>query len=285
MTTVLQKSTFDFAYWEKLLPNLILHYSTADPFPNIVLDNFLNPEILEEARKEFPSLDSKEWINYQHVNEDKYGKNKFESFPPKIKSIFEELNSTRFVTFLSKLTNIDNLIPDWDLEGGGLHQSKRGGYLNIHTDFTVHPHKYKWKRQVNLLLYLNKDWQDSYGGHLELWDKGVKKCTKKTSPIFNRAVIFNTDKDSYHGHPQPMMCPHNITRKSFALYYFTEEKSKVKVISTTYKSLPTDSLLKKFMINTDNVTLRIYDRLKRIFNFNDAFASKVLGFLSKAKKR
>jgi Rps23 Pro-64 3,4-dihydroxylase Tpa1-like proline 4-hydroxylase len=102
------------------------------------------------------------------------------------------LNSPPFVDFLEKLTGIDDLLVDESMEGGGLHQSLRGGFLNIHADFTVHPHYRRWRR-VNLLLYLNAEWPEEYGGELELWSTDMKRREEKVAPIGNRVVIFNTD--------------------------------------------------------------------------------------------
>lgn len=280
MTVTSQKTIFNFDFWEGLLPALVKEYSQNEPFPHIVLDNLLNPEILEEALNEFPPLNSHGWTNYQHYNSNKYGTNKVENFPPTINLVFKELNSPRFVNFLSRLTGIADLLSDWSLEGGGLHQSRRGGFLNMHADFTAHSHNLKWRRRINLLIYLNKDWQESYGGHLELWDREMKKCVKKVLPVFNRAVIFNTDKDSFHGHPHPLNCPESVTRKSFAFYYFTEEESPIKAISTNYQALPTDSALKKVIMELDKAMLRTYDLFRRRFKFDDKFVSKLLSIVS-----
>lgn len=135
-----------------------------------------------------------------------------------------------------------------------------------------------------MLVYLNKNWQESYGGSLELWDRKMKNCVKKVAPVFNRAVIFNTDDDSYHGYPNLITCPENITRKSIALYYFTEEAAH-KVHSTNYKPIPTDSLLKRCMIFLDKMALGSYDMFKRIFKFDDRFVSNVLKTISSLKKK
>ena len=104
--------------------------------------------------------------------------------------------------------------------GGGLHQIERGGYLKIHADFNRHP-KFNLDRRLNLLLYLNENWKEEYGGHLELWNNQMTACVRRISPIFNRCVIFNTTDFSYHGHPEPLTCPEHVTRKSLALYYYS----------------------------------------------------------------
>ena len=132
------------------------------------------------------------------------------------------MNSVIFLEFLQKITSIkEKLIIDRDLNGGGLHQIKSGGMLKIHTDFSKHP-TLDLERRVNVLIYLNKNWEQAYGGDLELWDKEMKFCKKKILPAFNKMVIFSTNDFSNHGHPEPIICPKNVSRKSVALYYFSK---------------------------------------------------------------
>jgi len=171
------------------------------------------------------------------------------------------------------------------IEGGGIHQSESGGYLNIHADFTVHPHKKTWRRRVNVLVYLNKDWNKSYGGALELWEKDMSKCTVKIEPVFNRIAIFNTDEDSYHGFPDPIKCPKEVTRKSIALYYFTEEdKKSFKRKATNYKARPSDGGYQAIFIWLDKQMISCYSFLKGMLGINDDFVSSVLNLFNRNKK-
>ena len=273
---------FNYSKWEQHLTQNIQAYRTADPYPHIQLDNFLEPGAAEQAHAEFPSVKDEGWIHYVHLNEKKHGLNKMELLPPFIQKVIHELNSPEFTAYLSKLTGIDNLLSDDMLEGGGLHQSKRNGFLNIHADFTVHPHKPHWRRRVNLLIYLNKDWKEEYKGDLELWDRDMKGVRKKILPIFNRCVIFNTDADSYHGVPDPIMCPENDTRKSIALYYFTEESAMPVMRSTNYRARPQDGL-KSIGIYLDKKMVAVYTGMKRRLGINDDFISKLLNIF-KSKK-
>ena len=126
------------------------------------------------------------------------------------------------MAFLEKLTGIAGLIPDPHLRGGGLHEIRRGGSLGVHADFNFYK-RLNLFRRLNLLLYLNENWSEEWGGHLELWDRTGKRCMQRIAPIFNRAVIFDTSNFSYHGHPHPLECPDNRSRKSLALYYYTVE--------------------------------------------------------------
>jgi hypothetical protein len=130
------------------------------------------------------------------------------------------LNSITFLSFLSEVTGIPNLLPDPCFDGGGLHQIVPGGKLAIHADFNKH-RRYGLDRRLNLLLYLNKDWREEYGGHLELWNRDMSQCEARVLPVFNRVMVFTTTEFTYHGHPDPLRCPEGMTRKSLALYYFT----------------------------------------------------------------
>jgi Rps23 Pro-64 3,4-dihydroxylase Tpa1-like proline 4-hydroxylase len=148
------------------------------------------------------------------------------------------MNSPSMLDFLEKLTGIDGLIPDPYFGGGGLHQIVRGGFLKIHTDFNWHP-KLKLDRRLNLLVYLNKDWREDYGGHLELWDRALKRAEKSILPVFNRTVVFSTTDFSYHGHPRPLRCPDSTTRKSISLYYYSNGRPEEE------KSAPHDTLFRE----------------------------------------
>lgn len=264
-------------------PELSESYQTAYPYPHTKIDHFLEKWAAQKAMAAFPKVQDEGWIHYVHVNEKKHGLNKMELLPPFIRELIGELNSPDFVKWLSKLTGIPNLLPDDSLEGGGLHQSGRGGFLNIHADFTVHPHKRNWRRRVNLLVYLNEDWQPEYRGELELWERDMSRCGQKILPLFNRAVIFNTDEDSFHGLPEPIQCPENMTRKSIALYYFTEEKTVPRKRATNYRARPGDGI-KSLFIWADKKMVEAYNAVKSALGINDDFVSKVLNFFSGKRK-
>jgi Rps23 Pro-64 3,4-dihydroxylase Tpa1-like proline 4-hydroxylase len=257
-------------------------YQNADPFPHIFLDEFLSESVARQAMASFPAVKDNGWIHYMHVNEKKHGLNKSNLIPEPIRNIILQLNNREFLMHLSKLTGIERLLPDPGLEGGGLHQTQRGGFLNIHADFTVHPHKKSWKRRVNLLIYLNQNWQPEYGGDLELWSRDMKQCKVKIAPLFNRVVIFNTEEDSYHGLPNPLNCPDDMTRKSIALYHYTEEKDVPKLVTTNYRARPGDGL-KSILIYFDKKLIQFYTLIKRKFGMNDDFVSNLLNRFSRKK--
>ncbi len=273
----------DLAFWKSQLSQLSATYQSSEPFPHIHLDEFLDNTVAVNASDAFPSVGDAGWIHYVHLNEKKHGLNKRDLLPEYLSNVIDELNSPEFCQFLSELTGIPNLLPDHSLEGGGLHQSKRNGFLNVHADFTVHPHQPHWRRRVNLLVYLNPEWKPEYRGELELWERDMSRCSRRILPLLNRAVIFNTDEDSYHGLPDPIQCPDGMTRKSIALYYFTEEKELPRRVWTNYRSRPTDGL-KAMLFWLDKRLVWTYSSLKSWLGIDDTFISRVLNFLSGKKQ-
>ena len=159
-------------------------YLNANPFPSIILDDFFNVTFLNKVLEEFPDLskiDSSQ--NYKNKNEVKYTNNTYKIFPNTIKQLFDFMNSNSFLEFLQKITSIEEkLISDKDLNGGGLHEIKTGGKLKVHTDFNRHP-TLDLDRRINILIYLNKNWDKNYGGDLEFWNQNMSLCKKKYSKL------------------------------------------------------------------------------------------------------
>ncbi len=212
-------------------------YMNADPFPHIVIDNFFDAPVLESVLNEFPEIESDRWKSYKHQYSEKLANSSEEQLGNLTRELIYQMNSSPFLRFIEQMTGIEGLIPDPHLLGGGLHQIERGGFLKIHADFNFHK-TLKLDRRINLLVYLNEDWKEEYGGHLELWDKDLKGCKKKIAPIFNRVVLFNTTDTAFHGHPEPLNCPEGRRRRSIAMYYYSNgrpEHEKSKAHSTLYK--------------------------------------------------
>lgn len=193
-------------------------YRNNAPFPHIVLDNFIESEILRRVVREFP--DARQGRFADDFSQLKTGYLLDMIRSPYIHDLLNVLNSAAFLNFLEKMTGIKGLVPDPRFVGGGLHETRRGGYLSIHADFNYHPIM-RLRRRLNLILFLNENWQNEWGGALELWDRSMTRCVHKVAPELGRAVIFNTDSQSYHGHPDPLECPADVTRRSIALYYYT----------------------------------------------------------------
>lgn len=276
-----ETEVFSYSKWSANLVELARVYRGGEPFPHIFLPDFLEPSLVNSMAAEFPNPHSEAWTRYKHHNENKLGMAKRDLFPQHLGEVTDELNSPEFVEWLSELTGIEGLLPDPSLEGGGLHQSTQGGFLNVHTDFTMHHYHKNWRRRVNLILYMNPEWEQEWGGEIELWDEGMKQCRAKFPPLFNHALVFSTEEGSFHGFPEPLRCPEGVSRKSLALYYYTREPNAHPVArSTDYRPRPGDGLANSFLIWLDKQAVDIYSRAKSRFGFSDEFASKVLSLIS-----
>lgn len=203
-----------------LATRLSSQYAAAEPFPHVMIDDFLPADVLKKIVDSFPQPEDVNWYRAANPRQQKLAVEDESQINDNARWLLYQLNSATFMMFLETLTGITGLVPDPYFTGGGLHQIERGGYLKIHADFNVHP-KFRLERRLNLLLYLNENWKEEYGGHLELWNREMTGCVHRILPIFNRCVIFNTTDWSYHGHPEPLTCPQGMTRKSLALYYYS----------------------------------------------------------------
>jgi len=275
---------FPHAKWSGQSSSLSRQFRENKPYPHLHLKEFLDPYVAAEMAAAFPGLETDAWTRYKHQNENKLGLTRRSLFPPQLGEVVDELNSEAFVDWLSQVTGIPGLLADDTLEGGGLHQSGRGGFLNVHTDFSRHHYRKDWYRRVNLILYLNPNWKESWGGAIELWDRNVRQCVVKIPPLLNHALLFETNDISYHGFPEPLRCPEGESRKSVALYYYTRDPdAQVRARSTNYRPRPEDGRLKSAMIWLDKEALDLYSRAKSRFGFSDEFASKILGLLSRKR--
>lgn len=210
---------FDRSRCAELATEYSASYQAATPFPHIVIDNFLEPALLEMCLADFPADDlaNKRFGRAQERLKQQYNP---DSLTPRLRQLFYSFNAAPFLKFLEQLTGIKGLIPDPYYLGGGFHSVGNGGHLDIHADFNFHP-LMKVERRINVLIYLNKDWSEGYGGSLELWDKAMQHCCVSKTPLFNRCIIFNTSSDSFHGNPVPVEHPLGLPRRSIALYYYT----------------------------------------------------------------
>ena len=232
-------------------------YRTAWPFPHAVVDDLLPRALVARAAQEipqepdargcFPGLgcflnNITEFRKAFLEDERQYG--------PNTKALLTVLKSKRFVRMLEKLTDVRGLIPDPTNSGSGLHLTGASGFLGVHADFNrlaLRSGKCELFRRVNAFVYLNENWPEAYGGHLELWPRDMRKCAQRILPTLNRFVVFTSDDFSYHGHPTPMPLPPNRMRLSIAHYYYTrvgpsarqcEEEDCYAAHSTLWKKAP-----------------------------------------------
>lgn len=204
-------------------------YVSAQPFPHIAIDGLFPEDELAAVLADFPRPEDIDWAVFDNPQEKKLGYRPGNPIGGRVLSFMQAMSSPPVLAFLEALTGIDGLVPDPYFGGGGPHQILPGGFLKIHADFNWHP-KLRLDRRLNVLVYLNQDWREEYGGHLELWDEAMTGAVAKILSVFNRTVVFSTTDRSYHGHPTPLSCPPGRSRKSVSFYYYTngrpeEEKS------------------------------------------------------------
>jgi hypothetical protein len=212
-------------------------YVTAQPFPHIVMDGLFPGEALDGVLADFPQPEEMQ-ARFDNPTEKKLGYTYDTPVRDKVREFLWTMSSAPVLQFLEALTGIEGLIPDPYFGGAGPHQIVPGGFLKVHVDFNWHP-LLKLDRRLNLLVYLNKDWQDDYGGHLELWNRDMTRCERKILPLFNRTVVFSTTDFSFHGHPTPLACPEGRTRKSVSFYYYTNGRPDEE------RSAPHDTVFRK----------------------------------------
>lgn len=207
-------------------------WAESAPFRHVVVDDFLPPEQADILSRFYPEPAHPVWLDWRSRSPNQYGKQgvgssaRFEQLDWRFLHGLQQFNSWLFLEFLETVTGIRGLLPDPYFTGGGIHQILHGGILDIHTDFNFYE-KLQVHRRLNAILYLCLEWKEDYGGSLELWDKAPRaggKCFKSIPPLYNRLVVFETDKTSFHGHPKEWNGPSGIYRRSIALYYYTVGK-------------------------------------------------------------
>jgi len=227
---------FDYDQCSATGGSLAMQYRQNAPFPHIVIDDFIDDDVLRGVLAEFPDSTGRDYFD-RNQERLKFQFRPDQGLGPVARMLFAELNSRAFLSFLSAMTGINGLIADPYHAGAGLHETRKGGHLGVHSDFPFHS-TMRVERRLNLLIYLNEDWQPDYGGALELWDRKMERARQSVLPIFGRAVIFSTERDTYHGHPDPLTCPDDRSRRSIATYYYTATLASVPVLERTTEFRP-----------------------------------------------
>lgn len=202
-------------------------YLAAQPYPHLVLDGLFDPDILDRLGEGFPGRGQRDWLSYDTANEVKQTSRGLIDLDAFSQAFLWQMCSKPMMDVLRAITDIPDLCVDPLFHGGGLHESFRGGWLNLHADWTQHP-VLPLTRQLNLIVYLNRDWDPAWGGALELWTPGAKECGARVEPLFNRAVLFPTTAETLHGFPEPMTCPANRSRRSASLFFWSPDEGAIK---------------------------------------------------------
>lgn len=243
-------------------------FVTADPFPFLVIDEFLDPAFAREVAAAYPSYEAarERGLSFDYVNE----RNKVQitdaaEFPGPVKRLHDAISSQQFRDELSFITGIPKLLDDPQMVGGGMHVTGTQGRLDVHVDFNLLEDR-RWHRRLNILVYLNADWNPQWGGAIELWDQRVKDCKHSLSPRLNRCVIFETSERSFHG-VSAVQCPPEVVRKSFAAYYYTREAPAGwdgREHSTVFRARPDERLRGYVLMPAEKLQLMVSRGVKRV---------------------
>jgi hypothetical protein len=218
----------NFAALESNKEKLRSDYLLARPFPFLIIDNFCEEEKLESLYSRVPELHNKS-RDYMFAN-NKFEKSNYKELGPEFSELYYELNSQRMNDFLSFIAN-EEIFVDPLNHGGGLHQGKKNSFLDMHLDFNYHPLHKGWYRNMNLLLYLNKEWKPEYKGHLNLEDLRSGDARELEVP-FNRMIIQQTRAYTLHGYGLTQFPPGKY-RTSIATYAYTHHLAQVEKPRTT----------------------------------------------------
>ena len=217
-------------YNESRLREALKSFKNNDPFDHCVIDDFLKQDVAVEIEREFMSYEDHRWFCYKNAIEDKKALNDWNAFPSLTYKLFTNLISEKFISLLSDAVGM-KLYQDPGLHGGGWHIHGPGGNLNPHCDYSIHP-KIGLQRKLNIIIYVSSDLREEHGGHLGLWaedqdNKSPGRLVKVVQPKFNRAVIFDTTQNGWHGMCKPLIQPEGIHRKSLAIYYLVDPPADV----------------------------------------------------------
>ncbi len=231
---------------ESKIEELTKIFRSNNPCSHIILDDFLVEEVANELYENFPSTDEMN-VKRKSLNEDKREEYHLEKFHPVFEEVRQTIMGRPLTSLFERISGLTDLESTNDGYGSGIHQGPNGSFVDVHLDFNMHTEK-NMHRRINMLIYLNKHWKEEYGGHLELWDSDVKVCVKRALPAFNRAVIFRTDEQSFHGVAK-VTCPENESRKSFYSYYYSPIGADFTYRDSKFKARPEEGAVRGVVVS------------------------------------
>lgn len=210
-------------------------FQQAKPFRHVALDDFLEPSVAESMLADFPPFDERKAMNELGLVGRKAVVESVKGLSPFYRAFYGYINSKVFLSAMSELTGIPDLLADDTLFGGGTHENLDGQGLDAHVDFNIDERR-MLHRRINLLIYLNKEWDEAWGGAIELHSNPwypESNQVRSFLPLFNRALIFETNEYSWHGFRRielPADRKH-LSRKSFSIYLYTKDRPAEEVVA------------------------------------------------------
>lgn len=255
----------DWARLERALPDARARFRAAPDAPHAVLDGLLRPAWLAESGlvASVRALGRSGAVTtFRSFNTRSAATEGADALPPPVAALIDELHGRRFLAYLEELTGLRGLVADRELANGGVHFMRPGGYLRLHRDEYVHPDRPTLRRRLNLLVYLNEGWRESYGGHLVLRSKDGARPVASILPVCNRCVITAIE-DNVHGVPTPVRCPPDDQRKTVILWYYTDEGRAVDFEPAVFVPAPGDGALRGLLIDAESRLFGLYHGLRR----------------------
>ena len=194
-------------------------HAAGSPVPYTIIDNFLPDELFNTLSFEVDFLQESDWTVFSNGTSYRKECRNFTS-TPRIQSMAYSFQGSVFLNWIEKLTGIEKLVGDPHYRGGGITRVSSGNSLGLHNDFNWNE-QLRLTRRVNIILYMNSEWDDSWGGELEFWDFDKTECLVKIAPKPNRLAIWNYDERLIHGHPNPLTCPESVARQNFIQFYYS----------------------------------------------------------------
>jgi hypothetical protein len=263
-------------------------FHTARPFHHIAIENFLDATICRRLLEDFPRFEDRYALNEMGEVGGKAVRIDMREISDAYRELDRYLQTREFLGFVSTVTGIPDLLYDPDYVGGGTHENRDGQGLDQHVDFNFHPGT-KWHRRLNLIVYLNPEWEMEWGGNLQLqtdpWNGNTNGPT--IAPLFNRAVIFETTENSWHGFSTIRLpaAKQSLSRKSFAIYLYTKERPTAETAeshATVYvpDGMPVDLVAGAVLDNARIADLRgrferILGQLKFLYDREKGFANQI----------
>jgi Rps23 Pro-64 3,4-dihydroxylase Tpa1-like proline 4-hydroxylase len=243
-------------------------FNSAQPFRWFEISPFVDEGFIDEVVNAYPTFETAQKLGFEFkaINEQKKVQiTDSAKFPGPVKRLSDALASAEWLKDLEYITGIPRLVADEKLDGGGMHLTGPGGRLDVHVDFNYLEGQ-KLHRRLNILVYLNPNWNETWGGNIELWDRDVKNRAHSFPPVLNRCVVFETNNISYHG-VSPVSCPPEIARRSFAAYYYTREAPagwQGEMHSTIFRARPSERLRGYVLMPLENVQKRVLNGVERV---------------------
>ncbi len=212
-----------------------------------VIDDLLPESLANSIYHNFPEV--AETTLKKSLREQKYVAYQMNEYVALLEEVIYAFQDEQVVQQIAEICELTALEADEHLYAGGLSLMGQGHFLNPHLDNSHDKDRERW-RILNLLYYVSPDWEDSFGGQLELWPKGLDHAPISIACRFNRLVVMATHQQSWHSvrkiesSEQLRCCVSN--------YYFSKTPidQDARFHVTSFRGRPTEKI-KDVLLRTD----------------------------------